>query len=194
MTPGESQNEWYHYYCSNFYVLNVIGWNKQVKVISYSTAEKSSTEHLDTIIFHFMWKQDPCAYSEGGGGGAGGPDPPWKITKLSSQHSMLGHYWLASQKPFKWRFAGGLMMARLNWILSLPSSAKNKKKNVVKDGHPLTKFSGSVHGYQPYRNNLSLQKSLHANIWQNMSYFTLVTIDFRRSKVNFRRTSVVLRK
>ena len=22
MTPGESHNEWYHYYCSNFYVFN----------------------------------------------------------------------------------------------------------------------------------------------------------------------------
>ena len=23
MTPGESHNEWYYYYCSNFYVFNV---------------------------------------------------------------------------------------------------------------------------------------------------------------------------
>ena len=64
------------------------------------------------------------------GGGAGGPDPPpmknhkniWflincgpdplKITKLPSQHSMLGHHQHASETPFR-RFAGGPMMARL---------------------------------------------------------------------------------
>ena len=57
--------------------------------------------------------------------GTGGPDPPrnhknigfhgnagsdpLKITKLSSQHAMLGHHRLAGE----WRFAGGPMMARL---------------------------------------------------------------------------------
>ena len=39
-----------------------------------------------------------------------GPDP-LKITKLPSQHSMLGHHRPASETPFKWRFAGGPMMA-----------------------------------------------------------------------------------
>ena len=59
--------------------------------------------------------------------GAGGSDPqknhknigfssnidpdPLKITKLPSQHSMMGHYRHASETPFKWRFAGGPMMA-----------------------------------------------------------------------------------
>ena len=38
------------------------------------------------------------------------PDP-LKITKLPSQHSMLGHHRHASETPFKWRFAGGSMMA-----------------------------------------------------------------------------------
>ena len=38
------------------------------------------------------------------------PDPI-KITKLSSQHSMLGRHQHASETPFKWRFAGGQMMA-----------------------------------------------------------------------------------
>ena len=64
-----------------------------------------------------------------GGGGAGDPDPPGKlqknigflsntgpdplkITKLQSQHSMLGHQRPASETPFKWRFAGGPLMAR----------------------------------------------------------------------------------
>ena len=41
-----------------------------------------------------------------------GPDP-LKITKLLSQHSMLGHHRPASETPFKWRFAGGSLMARL---------------------------------------------------------------------------------
>ena len=63
-------------------------------------------------------------------GGTGGPDPhPWnnhknigflsnngpdplKITKLPRKHSMLGHYQHARETPFKWRFAGGPMMAR----------------------------------------------------------------------------------
>ena len=38
------------------------------------------------------------------------PDP-LKITKLPSQHSMLGHHQPASKTPFKCRFAGGLLMA-----------------------------------------------------------------------------------
>ena len=37
---------------------------------------------------------------------------PLKITKLPSQHSMLGHHRHASETPFKWRSAGGPMMAR----------------------------------------------------------------------------------
>ena len=62
----------------------------------------------------------------GGGGGQGvrknhknigflsntGPDP-LKITKLSSQHSMLGHHRPSSKTTFKWNFAGGPMMGRL---------------------------------------------------------------------------------
>ena len=32
---------------------------------------------------------------------------PLKITKLPSQHSMLGHHRHASEMPFKWHFAGG---------------------------------------------------------------------------------------
>ena len=39
--------------------------------------------------------------------GNSGPDP------LKTQHSMLGHHQHASETPFKWRFAGGSMMARL---------------------------------------------------------------------------------
>ena len=38
---------------------------------------------------------------------------PLKITKLPSQHSMLGHRRLASETPFKWHFAGRPMMTNL---------------------------------------------------------------------------------
>ena len=38
---------------------------------------------------------------------------PLKITKLPSQHSMLGHHRHASETPFKWCFARRLMMACL---------------------------------------------------------------------------------
>ena len=40
-----------------------------------------------------------------------GPDS-LKITKLLSQHSILGHHRPASETPYKWRFVGGTMMAR----------------------------------------------------------------------------------
>ena len=59
----------------------------------------------------------------GGGGGGRGPNPPeksqkygvlsntgpdpLKISKLPSQHSILGHHRPASKTPFKWHFAGG---------------------------------------------------------------------------------------
>ena len=79
-----------------------------------------------------------------GGGGAGGLTPfppenhknkgflintgvdPLKITKLQSQNSMLGHHRPASETPFKWRFAGGPMMARFFWIL-FPLIKKKKR-------------------------------------------------------------------
>ena len=36
-----------------------------------------------------------------------------KITKLPSQHLMLGHHRYTSETPFKWRFAGEPLMTRL---------------------------------------------------------------------------------
>ena len=47
---------------------------------------------------------------------------PWKITKLPSQHSMLGHHWPASETPLKWRFAGRPMMARFFVVFGSPHS------------------------------------------------------------------------
>ena len=69
--------------------------------------------------------------------GTEGPDPLEKSQKFrvskqywsrypeksprQSQHSMLGHYRPASETPFKWRFAGGPMMARIKWYFDPPS-------------------------------------------------------------------------
>ena len=49
------------------------------------------------------------------------------MTKLPSQHSMSGHHRHASETPFKWRFAGGSMMARL-WCYLVPLIKKNVAK------------------------------------------------------------------
>ena len=81
-----------------------------------------------------------------GGGGTGGPDPlknhknigfpsnidpdPLKITKLPNQHSMVGHYRHASETPFKWRFAGGPMMALFSGF-SILSPSHQLKKSVL---------------------------------------------------------------
>ena len=55
------------------------------------------------------------------------PDP-LKITKLPSQHSMLGRHWHTSETPFLWCFAGGPMMAPLKWYLDPLSPHQAKKK------------------------------------------------------------------
>ena len=74
------------------------------------------------------------------------PPPPWTITKnigflsniepdplkitklhLPIQHSMLGHHRRASETPFQWRFAGGLLMARLEDPFSPHQTKKIKK-------------------------------------------------------------------
>ena len=47
------------------------------------------------------------------------PDP-LKITKLLSQHSMLGHHRHASETPFKWRFTGGQRWPAFSIIWILP--------------------------------------------------------------------------
>ena len=63
-----------------------------------------------------------------GGGGAGGPDPPWKITKLQSQHSMLGHHRPAGETPFNGVLLAGQWWPfyRIIWILC--KKTKNKKR------------------------------------------------------------------
>ena len=67
------------------------------------------------------------------GGGIEDPDPPEKSQKYrvpfrtvpdplknhkaTKLDSMLGYHRDASETPFKWRFAGGPMMARFKWYL-----------------------------------------------------------------------------
>ena len=51
---------------------------------------------------------------------------------------MLVHHRHASKTTFKWRFAGGPMMARFKWYLDPLITLK-------KDGPPLKKLSGSAH-------------------------------------------------
>ena len=60
-----------------------------------------------------------------------GPDP-LKIKKLPSQHSTCGHHRPApvSKTPFKWRFAGGPMMARFKCYWDSLSHHRKKTKNV----------------------------------------------------------------
>ena len=62
---------------------------------------------------------------------------PWKITKLPSQPSMLGHHRPTSETPFKWCFAGGPMMARFECYLTLVSTIFSAIKKRVSELDPL---------------------------------------------------------
>ena len=87
---------------------DVFGFHSITAILKHNTRDRSQSM--------------PCADPEGGGKGSGpplenyknigflcntGPDSI-KITKLPSQHSMLGHHRRAIKTPFKRRFAGGL--------------------------------------------------------------------------------------
>ena len=63
---------------------------------------------------------------------------------------MFGHHRDVSETPFKWRFAGGPMMACLRWYFDPPSpyqlsKQQKKTKKLVRVGPPQTKRSGPVH-------------------------------------------------
>ena len=87
-----------------------------------------------------------CADPRGGGSGSTmetrraigflsntGPDL-MKMSKLPSQHSMLGHHRPASETPFRWRFAGGPMKAHFQWywIGSSQASSAKRKQNIIR--------------------------------------------------------------
>ena len=110
---------------------------------------------LTTYIYNFYHSISECRpfYQQNKHGwiqrgGTGGPDPnplkihknigfpsnidldPLKITKPPSQHSMVGHYWHASETPFQWPFAGGPSG------ISILSPSHQLKKNI-----PMSVFS-----------------------------------------------------
>ena len=128
-------------------------------IFIYTTSSESSGE---TVRMHRFVCAKACTDRErGGGGGQGsrhpiplknhknigflnntGPDP-LKITKLPSQHSMLGHHRHASETPFKWRFCWRIQDGPLTVVFGFSISPhqlknENKKTNVVK-------LSGSAH-------------------------------------------------
>ena len=97
-----------------------------------------------------------CADPEGGQGSGQAPPPPneksqkyrvsqqyWsgclKNTKLQSKHSMVGKHRPASETPFKWRFAGRPMMARLLWNLDPPSPLQLNKQERCQSWTPSNK-------------------------------------------------------
>ena len=65
-----------------------------------------------------------------------------KVTKLPSQHSMLGLHLPASETPFKMAFRWWAYYGPFNWYLDLLSLHKLKNKSWT----PLIKLSGSAHG------------------------------------------------
>ena len=67
-----------------------------------------------------------------------GPDPI-KITKLTSQDSMLGHYRHASET-----LAGRLWLAYSVFYPLSPNQLKKEEKDIVRLGPPLTKLTGSA--------------------------------------------------
>ena len=66
---------------------------------------------------------------------------PLEITKLPSQHSMLGHHLHASETPFKWPFPGGQMMPAYSgiWILTSLVNKKTKQKKTLSKFDPSDK-------------------------------------------------------
>ena len=77
---------------------------------------------------------------------------PWEVAGLPGRYSMFGHHGHAGGAPFKWRFAGGSMMARFKWYIgsSVPPSARGSKQK----GASNTKLSGSLlcfESFQPPR-------------------------------------------
>ena len=103
---------------SKFHFYRLVGAGRVRFRCALGTAFDEQTCQCSIIVMtHGKTSADPE------GGGTGGPDPlenyknsgflsntgpgSLKITKIPSQHSMLGHHLPASETPFKWRFAGG---------------------------------------------------------------------------------------
>ena len=96
-------------------------------------------------------------------GGTGGPDPhpeksqkyrvsfqycwgsPQKNYKATKSAFNIGHHRPTSETPFKWRFAGGQIIAHVNRYSDPISPHQLKKATFIKFGPPLTKLSRSAH-------------------------------------------------
>ena len=125
----------------------------------------------------------------GGGGGQGVRTPqknhnkiaipariPGKITKLPSQHSMLGHYLPASETPFQCCFAGGQMMAQLKryWILCSPHQLQKNKKTLIKFGPPLTKLSRSANKQTTFAEQIRVRGYSVLSFYPFLPFTTIV--------------------
>ena len=124
---------WNHYNRTkmglNARVFGLIDMTTRTKMIPCSlrffpcSVSKFPHPSKEKIYLHLTWSQSQtCADPEWGPGVRTLPvenkktilvRTPWKCTTLSSQHSMLGHHHPSSETPFKWRFAGGPMVAHL---------------------------------------------------------------------------------
>ena len=73
-----------------------------------------------------------------------GGDPP-KNYKATKSAFNIGHHRPTSETPFKWRFAGGQIIAHVNRYSDPISPHQLKKATFIKFGPPLTKLSRSAH-------------------------------------------------
>ena len=82
---------------------------------------------------------------------------------LTTRTKLLGHHPSASETPFKWRFAGGWMMARFQWYFD-PFTILALRKAVL--------FSPSALHVSVMHINLGTQQSLYNRSyqWLNHSY------------------------
>ena len=126
-------------------------------MLNFLTLQKTSSKGSgETVRMHI-------GGSRGGGGGQRVRTPlknhktigfssntgtdPLKNHKVIKPALNVGHHWYDSETPFKWRFAGGSMLARLWWYLdrlSLHQLRKNEQKKGCQSRTPLAKLSGSA--------------------------------------------------
>ena len=119
-----------------------------------------------------------------------------KITRLPSQHSMLGHHRHASKTPFKWADNGPIIVIFGSFL-----------SQVIKVWPPLTKLSGSAHGsianisisFFRWREctallneNMSWQITAHVKVFWH--YTSICMFDFFQIKISFMNTLRVSRR
>ena len=85
-------------------IASFIKWESQHQKWEFRTAKQQLVRALPPF--------SPLKIIKNRGSWHTGP-VPFKISKLPSQHSMLGHQRHANEAPFKWCFAGGPMIGRI---------------------------------------------------------------------------------